>query len=165
MSNPALPPLPPLGFDIPDDIQGNLTSLLARMLQRGMAEVAVVMGAQANYTLMPSGKERATSRRHVALGTLPAVAITVLGQFGQEALAQEGVRASTMLRAYWQPSAQGPAFDLVTEVTYTDRWLVLPQRNPAKEWRIAECAHIGAYYYAILDAGGTGDLAGNIKSR
>ena len=162
MSNPALPPLPPVGFDVPDDLQGNLGSLFARMQTRGMAEIAVVMGAQANYTLMPSGRERATSRRHVALAQL-LVAITVMGQMGQEVLAQEGERVSTMLRAYWQPSAQGPASDPVTEVTYTDRWIVLPQRNPTKEWRIASFVHLGAYYYALLDAGGTGDPAGNIK--
>ncbi len=162
MSNPSLPPLPPPGFALPTDLTNRFASLVTRMQTRGMAEIAEVLGPEPNYTVMPSGRLRATSRRHVPIAQL-TIATTIMGTPGQETLDQEGAREKLDLRIYWAASPLGVASDPVTEANYTDRWLILPQRAPGKEWRITACVRMGPYYYALLDEGATADIAGGVK--
>lgn len=154
MSTPPTVPGPtplPTPTSVPSDIQTRMAALLARMGTRGMTEHVTVYGEQTQFDA--SGKPVARAR--VALGTITGYVATGGGSLQ---LAQEGTRSQLTHTLYFVPDGSG----LLVEANYPQRWVQLTARSAALH-RVTDCQSVGPYMWALLEAGGTSDTAGNVK--
>lgn len=136
---------------VPADIQARMTALFARMATRGMSEPVTIYGEQTQY----GAGNKPVARARVALGTIQGYVATGGGNLQ---LAQEGSRAQLTHTLYFVPDGSG----LLVEANYQQRWAQLTNRSAALH-RVTDCQTVGPYAWALLDAGGTTDTAGNVK--